>query len=55
MVNPDSPTFKISEKVGLIIGKGIRYILVGLPKLNSRPFNQALRAYFELLFRLECF
>lgn len=29
MVNPDSPTFKISEKIGVIIGKGIRYILVG--------------------------
>jgi len=29
MVNPDSPTFKFSEKIGLIIGKGIRYILVG--------------------------
>jgi hypothetical protein len=29
MVNPDSPTFKISEKIGLIIGKGIRYILMG--------------------------
>jgi len=29
MVNPDSPSFKFSEKIGLIIGKGIRYILVG--------------------------
>lgn len=29
MVNPNSPTFKFSEKVGLIIGKGIRYIIVG--------------------------
>jgi len=29
MVNPDSPAFKISEKVGLIIGKGIRYLIVG--------------------------
>jgi hypothetical protein len=29
MVNPSSKTFKISEKIGLIIGKGIRYILVG--------------------------
>ena len=29
MVNPDSLTFKFSEKIGLIISKGIRYILVG--------------------------
>ncbi len=29
MVNKDSPAFKVSERVGLIIGKGIRYILVG--------------------------
>jgi hypothetical protein len=29
MVNPDSPSFKFSEKLGLIIGKGIRYIIVG--------------------------
>jgi len=32
MVNPDSTTFKISEKIGLIIGKGIRYIIVALMK-----------------------
>ena len=29
MVNPDSPTFKISEKIGLIIGTAIRYALFG--------------------------
>jgi len=29
MVNPNSPTFKFSEKIGLIIGKGIRCLLVG--------------------------
>ena len=29
MVNPDSSAFKFSEKIGLIIGKGIRYLLVG--------------------------
>jgi hypothetical protein len=29
MVNPYSPAFKFSEKIGLIINKGIRYILVG--------------------------
>jgi len=29
MVNKDSPTFKFSEKIGLMMGKGIRYILVG--------------------------
>jgi len=29
MVNPNSSSFKISEKIGLIIGKGIRYILLG--------------------------
>ena len=28
MVNPDSPSFKFSEKIGLLIGKGIRYIIV---------------------------
>ena len=29
MVDPNSPTFKFSEKVGLIIGKGIRYMILG--------------------------
>ena len=29
MVNSNSPAFKISEKLGLIIGKGIRYMIVG--------------------------
>lgn len=29
MVNPDSPSFKFSEKIGFMIGRGIRYILVG--------------------------
>jgi hypothetical protein len=29
MVNPDSATFKFSEKIGLILGKVIRYIIVG--------------------------
>jgi len=29
MGNPDSPSFKFSEKIGLIIGRGTRYILVG--------------------------
>jgi hypothetical protein len=29
MVNPDSPTFKLSEKIGLIVGKVIRYVIVG--------------------------
>ena len=29
MVNPDSPSFRISEKIGIIIGKGIRYVIVG--------------------------
>lgn len=29
MVNPNSPTFKLSEKLGLILGKGIRYMFVG--------------------------
>jgi hypothetical protein len=29
MVNPNSSTFKFSEKVGLIIGKALRYIIVG--------------------------
>ena len=28
MGNPNSSTFKFSEKIGLIIGKGIRYIVV---------------------------
>ena len=29
MVNKNLPTFKISEKIGLILGKGIRYIIIG--------------------------
>jgi hypothetical protein len=29
MVNPNSSAFKFSEKFGLLIGKGIRYIIVG--------------------------
>ena len=29
MVDTNSPAFKFSEKVGLLIGKGIRYIIVG--------------------------
>jgi hypothetical protein len=29
MVNLNSPAYKFSEKVGLVIGKSIRYILVG--------------------------
>ena len=29
MVNSNSPAYKFSEKVGLIIGKSIRYILIG--------------------------
>ena len=29
MVNPESPSFKFSERVGFIIGKGIRYLIVG--------------------------
>ncbi len=29
MVNPNSMTFKFSEKVGLFIGKGIRYVVEG--------------------------
>jgi hypothetical protein len=29
MVNPDSPAFKLSEKIGFLIGKGIRYMIIG--------------------------
>lgn len=29
MVNTNSPAFKISEKVGTVLGRGIRYIVVG--------------------------
>jgi hypothetical protein len=29
MVDSNSPAYKFSEKVGLVIGKGIRYILIG--------------------------
>ena len=29
MVNPDSPAFKFSEKIGFFIGITIRYALIG--------------------------
>jgi hypothetical protein len=29
MVNPDSPAFKFSEKIGVFIGTKIRYALIG--------------------------
>lgn len=29
MVNPDSPAFKFSEKIGFLIGKAMRYALIG--------------------------
>lgn len=29
MVNPDSPTFQFFEKTGLIVGKVIRFVIVG--------------------------
>lgn len=29
MVNPESPTFKFSEKIGLVVGKMMRYALIG--------------------------
>ena len=29
MVDPNSPAFNFSEKVGLLIGKGIRYTIIG--------------------------
>ena len=29
MVNTNSPAFNFSEKIGLVIGKGIRYIIIG--------------------------
>ena len=29
MVDPNSPAFNFSEKIGLVIGKVIRYILIG--------------------------
>jgi hypothetical protein len=29
MVNSNSTTFKFSEKVGLFIGRGIRYVIMG--------------------------
>lgn len=29
MVNSNSPTFKFSEKIGLIFVKGIRYMIMG--------------------------
>lgn len=29
MVNPQSTAFKFSEKVGLLIGKGIRFMILG--------------------------
>lgn len=28
MVDPNSPAFNFSEKIGLVIGKGIRYIII---------------------------
>lgn len=28
MVNPESPTYKASERIGIIIGKIIRYALI---------------------------
>jgi hypothetical protein len=28
MVNSNSPVYKFSEKIGLVIGKGIRYIVI---------------------------
>jgi len=48
MVNPDSPTFKFSEKIGLVVGTMIRYALIGsgiillsslLKIKNKRPSN----------------
>lgn len=29
MVNSNSPVFNFSEKIGLVIGKGVRYIIIG--------------------------
>ena len=29
MVNPNSPAYTFSEKVGLVIGKAIRYFIIG--------------------------
>lgn len=29
MVNTNLPAFNFSEKIGLVIGKGIRYIIIG--------------------------
>ena len=29
MVNPNSPAYKISSKIGFIIGRGIRYLILG--------------------------
>jgi hypothetical protein len=29
MVNSNSPVYKFSEKVGLVVGKSIRYIVIG--------------------------
>jgi hypothetical protein len=29
MINTNSTAYKLSEKVGLVIGKGIRYIVIG--------------------------
>jgi hypothetical protein len=29
MVNPESPTFKVSEKIGRIIGIALRYAVIG--------------------------
>ena len=29
MVDPNSPAFNLSEKIGLVIGRVIRYIIIG--------------------------
>jgi hypothetical protein len=45
MVNPDSSTFKWSEKFGLIIGKGIRYLIVaGVIVLLGGKMNGSKRS-----------
>jgi len=35
MVNPDSPAFNFSEKIGLVIGKRIRYTTYLYRKFNN--------------------
>lgn len=44
MVNPDSPAFKFSEKIGLVIGKMMRYALIvsGIAILASILKNSKL-------------